>query len=74
MTNAAIKGSYDSLRGLKENVVIGHLIPAGTGMKLYRNLKLFDEYSEDLDASMQLILEQRKMEELESEEEVPEEV
>ena len=66
LTNAAIKGSYDNLRGLKENVVIGHLIPAGTGIKTYRNVKLFDEHSEDLDASMQMILEQRKMEELEA--------
>jgi len=63
LTNAAIKGSYDNLRGLKENVVIGHLIPAGTGIKKYRNIKLFDEHSEDLDASMQLILEQKKQEE-----------
>ncbi len=68
LTNAAIKGSYDNLRGLKENVVIGHLIPAGTGMRLYKNIKLFDEHSEDLDASMQMILEQRKAEEEEAKE------
>ncbi|MDD2231804.1 MAG: DNA-directed RNA polymerase subunit beta', partial [Sphaerochaetaceae bacterium] len=43
LTNAAIAGSKDELRGLKENVVIGHLIPAGTGMKRYRNVKLREE-------------------------------
>ena len=62
LTNAAIAGSVDSLRGLKENVIIGHLIPAGTGMKMYKQVKLFDETSEDLDASVQAILEQRKLE------------
>ena len=43
LTNAAIAGSRDELRGLKENVIIGHLIPAGTGMKCYRDVKLKDE-------------------------------
>jgi DNA-directed RNA polymerase subunit beta' len=74
LTNAAIKGSYDALRGLKENVVIGHLIPAGTGIRNYKNVKLYDEHSEDLDASMQLILEQRRLEALEAEVETQEEV
>jgi DNA-directed RNA polymerase subunit beta' len=72
LTNAAIAGSTDTLRGLKENVIIGHLIPAGTGMKRYRNVKLFDENNEDLDASVKSILEARKLEELsESESEAP---
>ena len=62
LTNAAISGDTDSLRGLKENVAIGHLIPAGTGMRKYRNMKLFDETSDDLDATVQGILEQRKIE------------
>ncbi len=61
LTNAAIAGSTDNLRGLKENVIIGHLIPAGTGMLEYRNVKLFDEHSEDLDATVQEILEQRRL-------------
>ncbi|HUX20877.1 MAG TPA: DNA-directed RNA polymerase subunit beta', partial [Spirochaetia bacterium] len=61
LTNAAIAGSVDELRGLKENIIIGHLIPAGTGTKKYRNIKLFDETSEDLDASIQSILEARKL-------------
>ncbi len=62
LTNAAISGDTDSLRGLKENVAIGHLIPAGTGMRKYKNMKLFDETSDDLDATVQAILEQRKLE------------
>ena len=38
LTEAAIQGKVDYLRGLKENVIIGHLIPAGTGMPGYRKL------------------------------------
>jgi DNA-directed RNA polymerase subunit beta' len=68
LTNAAIAGSTDALRGLKENIIIGHPIPAGTGMKRYRAVKLFDEDSQDLDIQMQEILEQRKLEALEEEE------
>jgi len=41
LTNAAIKGKVDHLRGLKENVIIGHLIPAGTGIKNYKNVQLY---------------------------------
>ena len=40
LTDAAIKGKVDHLIGLKENVIIGKLIPAGTGMKRYRNVKI----------------------------------
>ena len=40
LTDAAIKGKNDKLLGLKENVIIGKLIPAGTGMKRYKNIKL----------------------------------
>ena len=49
LTEAAIKGKVDPLIGLKENVIIGKLIPAGTGMKRYRNVKLdcdMDEYDD----------------------------
>jgi DNA-directed RNA polymerase subunit beta' len=67
LTNAAIAGSNDALRGLKENVIIGHLIPAGTGMKNYRNVKLYDENSEDLDTSVQKVIEARKQEQEEQE-------
>ncbi|HUX51399.1 MAG TPA: DNA-directed RNA polymerase subunit beta' [Spirochaetia bacterium] len=62
LTNAAIAGSTDNLRGLKENVIIGHLIPAGTGMRNYKNIRLFGENQEDLDAHMQQILEERAKE------------
>ena len=40
LTEAAIKGKIDPLIGLKENVIIGKLIPAGTGLRRYRNVKL----------------------------------
>lgn len=62
LTNAAIAGVSDSLRGLKENVIIGHLIPAGTGMRQYRNVKLFDKENVDLDIQMNEIIERRKLE------------
>ena len=65
LTEAAIKGKVDPLIGMKENVIIGKLIPAGTGMKRYRNIKLdtdgsefdemiyddFDDYEEFTDES-----------------------
>ncbi|MFC1694356.1 DNA-directed RNA polymerase subunit beta', partial [Candidatus Latescibacterota bacterium] len=50
LTEAAVQGKIDNLQGLKENVVIGHLIPAGTGMKKYHSVSIitpesiFDEY------------------------------
>jgi DNA-directed RNA polymerase subunit beta' len=57
LTEAAISGRIDYLRGLKENVIMGRLIPAGTGMKYYRNVKIdydptmnqkvVDEYDEE---------------------------
>ncbi len=49
LTEAAICGKVDHLIGLKENVLIGKLIPAGTGMKHYRSLKLDTELNEDDD-------------------------
>jgi DNA-directed RNA polymerase subunit beta' len=62
LTNAAIAGSTDALRGLKENIIIGHPIPAGTGMKVYRNVKLFGQEHQDLDREMEEILERRRLE------------
>ncbi|KGE70695.1 DNA-directed RNA polymerase subunit beta' [Spirochaeta lutea] len=62
LTNAAIAGSVDHLRGLKENVIIGRLIPAGTGMRAYKNIKLYDEQREDLDAHVAQIVEARERE------------
>ena len=46
LTEAAIKGKNDPLLGLKENVIIGKLVPAGTGMGRYRNIEVLDD---DLD-------------------------
>jgi DNA-directed RNA polymerase subunit beta' len=43
LTQAAIEGKVDYLRGLKENVIMGRLIPAGTGLSRYRSLKLVAE-------------------------------
>lgn len=43
LTNAATEARVDNLNGLKENVVMGHLIPAGTGLKKYRNIILEEE-------------------------------
>ncbi|MGI6011583.1 MAG: DNA-directed RNA polymerase subunit beta' [Ruminococcus sp.] len=58
LTEAAIKGKADNLIGLKENVIIGKLIPAGTGMKRYRNIKLdtdlIEEEEADLDEELDL--------------------
>ncbi|MGH9902859.1 MAG: DNA-directed RNA polymerase subunit beta', partial [Pyrinomonadaceae bacterium] len=54
LTEAAISGRVDHLRGLKENVIMGRLIPAGTGMEFYRNVKVerdetIDQASRDRD-------------------------
>ncbi len=49
LTDAAIKGKVDNLRGLKENVIIGKLIPAGTGMKVYSDIPLNTDYEGLLD-------------------------
>src|SRR5215471_12947999 len=43
LTEASIQGAVDHLRGLKENVIVGRLIPAGTGMEFYRNVRLSPE-------------------------------
>ncbi|MCR4749474.1 MAG: DNA-directed RNA polymerase subunit beta' [Lachnospiraceae bacterium] len=51
LTEAAIKGKVDPLIGLKENVIIGKLIPAGTGMKRYRDVKLSTD--ERLEAALE---------------------
>lgn len=63
LTDAAIKGKIDPLVGLKENVILGKLIPAGTGMKRYRSVKLdCDEEAE------KFIEEHRKMQAIQVEE------
>lgn len=48
LTDAAIKGKEDSLMGLKENVIIGQLIPAGTGLRKYRDVTIASAYGEEL--------------------------
>jgi DNA-directed RNA polymerase subunit beta' len=57
LTEAAVQGSTDYLRGLKENVIIGHLIPAGTGMTQYGKLRL--------EAELEAVEEPRVAEEVE---------
>ena len=46
LTEAAISGKVDHLRGLKENVIMGRLIPAGTGMEFYRKIRIPEEVIE----------------------------
>ena len=46
LTDAATSGRVDYLRGLKENVIVGHLIPAGTGFKNYKNIEMV-KYADD---------------------------
>ena len=62
LTNAAISGATDGLHGIKENVAIGHMIPAGTGIKNYKNIRLYDSGDTDLDVQMEEILERRRIE------------
>ncbi len=52
LTEAAIKGKEDPLVGLKENVIIGKLIPAGTGMSRYRNIEL--KVEEDMEEQLEI--------------------
>jgi DNA-directed RNA polymerase subunit beta' len=49
LTEASISGKVDYLRGLKENVIMGRLIPAGTGMEFYRNMKLESDQTAPVD-------------------------
>ena len=65
LTNAAIAGSRDELRGLKENVIIGHLIPAGTGMKCYRDVKLLGEDAQELSDRVESVMSERAQESIE---------
>ena len=51
LTEAAIKGKTDELIGLKENVIIGKLIPAGTGMKRYKQIHINTEEQEETESS-----------------------
>ena len=51
LTEAAIKNKVDPLIGLKENVIIGKLIPAGTGMKRYKSVYPIEKTDEVADAA-----------------------
>jgi DNA-directed RNA polymerase subunit beta' len=77
LTEAAIKGRRDNLLGLKENVIIGKLIPAGTGMKRYKNInvdygvnaefmeayqKQLESVDEDMDAEIMVIGDMKSVE------------
>lgn len=64
LTDAAIKGKTDNLMGLKENVIIGHMIPAGTGMKKYRDIEVFKDLPGDLDWDLETEEEEEEISEL----------
>lgn len=64
LTDAAIKGKTDNLMGLKENVIIGHMIPAGTGMKKYRDIEVFKDLPGDLDWDLETEEEEEEMVEI----------
>ena len=58
LTEAAIRGKIDYLRGLKENVIMGRLIPAGTGMEYYRRIDVenpFEDMREEQINPLELI-------------------
>ena len=51
LTDAAVRGARDDLKGLKENIIIGHLIPAGTGIHRYQDVEFMVEqpfYDEEI--------------------------
>ncbi len=63
LTDASIKGKVDDLRGLKENIIIGKLIPAGTGLKHYNDVEIDYETKELEDAQIKANLESIEAEE-----------
>jgi len=72
LTEASISGKVDYLRGLKENVIMGRLIPAGTGLEFYRNVELVSEepepvLGEELPADLEIEAEDLSMEEAQQE-------
>ena len=73
LTEAAINGKVDHLIGLKENVLIGKLIPAGTGMKRYRNVRLNTAITmeDDIELEEDEFGELDDLDELELDEELP---
>ena len=73
LTEAAIKGKVDPLLGLKENVIIGKLIPVGTGMRQYRDVRI-KAVAELEEEALEEAIEETNVEEVVSEETVSEEV
>ena len=65
LTNASIKGKIDKLYGLKENVIIGNIIPAGTGLNKYREIEV--DYSHEEEEKMQEIFKKAEGEQKENE-------
>lgn len=61
LTNAATEARVDTLIGLKENVVMGHLIPAGTGLKKYKNIILSGEEVEQQPTSEEIVVEKETL-------------
>lgn len=57
LTEASLYGKVDHLRRLKENIIMGRLIPAGTGYKFYRNVELIDDETEEISEGIDLQLE-----------------
>ena len=72
LTEAAIKGKVDPLIGLKENVIIGKLIPVGTGMREYREVKLNTD-KKDVELAEEVVTEEAVTEEVVAEDAVVEE-
>src|SRR5205814_1255920 len=61
LTEAAIQGKKDELRGLKENVIIGHLIPAGTGLARYKKLRVVTDEEAAREAAVEAEAESAKV-------------
>jgi DNA-directed RNA polymerase subunit beta' len=68
LTEASISGKIDYLRGLKENVIMGRLIPAGTGLEFYRNVELVPDETEEIAGEEAPELETAAARELDAEE------
>ena len=64
LTEAAIKGKVDSLKGLKENVIIGKLIPTGTGLKTYQDIEINTKIKQELEEAESLETTQEVTEEV----------
>ncbi len=67
LTEASVEGAIDFLRGLKENVQLGRLIPAGTGLPEYRNIEIEEDVEEMFDRMIEAEMEESSMENEETE-------